>query len=59
MYTYRAEDIFTDIPNDPDNVNMTLPPDVMAAAGIVEGDTIQILREGDRIIIKKVTDGEE
>ena len=52
--TYTQEEIFQDIPGDPDNVNMTIPPEVCEAAGIKEGDTvkIEINKEGHMVIIK-------
>lgn len=52
--TYKQEEIFQDIPGDPDNVNMTIPPEVCEAAGIEEGDTvkIEINEEGHMVIIK-------
>jgi len=53
--TYKVEDIFQDIPDDPDNVNMIIPPEVCEAAGIKEGDTvkIEVNDEGHMIITKK------
>ena len=54
-YTYKVEDIFEDIPNDPNNVIMNLPQEVMDEVGIVPGDTVKILL-GDQgsLIIQKV-----
>lgn len=54
--TYKAEQIFEDIPGDPDNVNMTIPPEVCEAAGIEPGDTVRI-QVGDQgtLIIEKIT----
>lgn len=40
--TYKVEDIFQDIPGDPDNVNMTIPPEIAEAIGLEPGDVIQI-----------------
>jgi len=42
---YKVEHIFQDIEGDPDNVLMTIPPEVMEASGIQPGDTIQITSE--------------
>ena len=55
VYSYKVEDIFEDIPNDPKNVNMTIPPEISEAAGIKPGDTVKILI-GDlgSLIIQKV-----
>lgn len=59
---YKVEEIFQDIPDDPDNVNMIIPPEIMEAQGWKEGDNIKV-EIGDKgtIIITKVeeTDGEE
>ena len=54
-YTYKAEDIFQDIPDDLENVNMTIPPEIMEEMGWKEGDTIKVLW-GDQgtITIEKV-----
>ena len=52
--TYKVEDIFQDIPGDPENVNMTIPPEVCEAAGIKEGDTVKIeVKDGHMVITKK------
>lgn len=60
QYIYKAEEIFEEIPEDPEHVNMKLPDDVAQAAGLEPGDTIRILW-GDQgtIIIEKVTEEEE
>jgi len=52
---YKVEEIFHDIPGDPDNVNMTIPPEIMESQGWKEGDTIKV-EVGDQgtIIITKV-----
>ena len=53
-WEFKQEDIFQDIPGDPDNVNMTIPPEIMEKMGWKEGDTIKVLL-GDQgtIIIEK------
>ena len=62
QWLFKAEEIFEDIPDDPKNVNMNIPPEISEAAGFKEGDTLKILW-GDQgtIIIEKVKDnsGEE
>lgn len=51
---YKAEEIFHDIPGDPDNVMMTIPEDVRNELGWKEGDTIKIeLKEGALHLSKK------
>jgi bifunctional DNA-binding transcriptional regulator/antitoxin component of YhaV-PrlF toxin-antitoxin module len=55
QYVYKVEDIFEDIPDDPKNVNMTIPPEIMEQIGITTGDTVKI-SYGDQgsLIIEKV-----
>lgn len=61
-FTYKVEDIFEDIPNDPENVLMNLPQEVMDQVGIKPGDTVKILL-GDQgsLVIEKIKEnsGEE
>lgn len=40
--TYNAEDIFEDIPGDPDNVIFNIPPEICDQAGLKDGDTVSI-----------------
>jgi hypothetical protein len=56
---YNADDIFQDIEGDPENVTMTIPPEVYEAMGWNEGDTLKIVVEKGVISITKVVDGEE
>jgi len=57
--TYNADEIFHDIDGDPDNVNMTIPPEIMESQGWKEGDTLKITVEAGVISITKVDNGEE
>jgi hypothetical protein len=59
-YTYKAEDIFSEIPNDPKNVNMRVPDEIAEQAGLQPGDNVKI-SWGDQgtIIIEKQGDQEE
>ena len=50
---FNAEDIFVDIPGDPDNVVMKLPPEVLERMGWKEGDVLDITVEDGAINIKK------
>jgi hypothetical protein len=52
---YKYEDIFQDIPDDPENVHMTIPPEICEEVGLEPGDTVKILL-GDQgtVIIEKV-----
>ena len=51
--TFKAEEIFEDIPGDPDNVIMNLPPEVCEQQGWKEGDTLTVTVEDGAIVIKK------
>ena len=50
---FNAEDIFEEIPGDPDNVMMKLPPEICEAQGWKEGDTLNIKVENGAIVISK------
>ena len=52
--TYTAEELFEDIPGDPENVIMKLPPEICLAQGWKEGDTINIKVEDGAMILSKV-----
>lgn len=56
---YSADDIFQDIEGDPENVNMTIPPEIYEKMGWTPGDTLKITVEGGIMSIIKVVDGEE
>ena len=53
------EDIFKDIPQDPENIIMNIPKEIREAVGLKEGDPIRVLW-GDQgsIIIEKITQEE-
>ena len=53
-FIFTAEEIFQDIPGDPDNVLMKFPDEVLALAGWKEGDTLDIKLEDGKIIVNKV-----
>lgn len=59
-WTFKAEEIFEDIPDDLENCNMKIPEEVADAIGLVPGDRVKILM-GDQgtVIIQKAVDGEE
>lgn len=59
IWEYKVEDIFEDIPEDPENVIMNIPKEIRDAVGIKEGDPIRVLL-GDQgsIIIEKITQEE-
>jgi hypothetical protein len=52
--TYLAEEIFEDIPDDPDNVLFKIPPEICEQTGWAEGDTLNIRVENGTLIITKV-----
>lgn len=49
----KAEDIFEDIPGDPDNVLLKFPPEMLEQTGWKEGDTLNINVEGNSLVIRK------
>jgi hypothetical protein len=52
--TFKVEDIFEDIPGDPDNVIMKIPPEIIEHTGWKEGDTLDIEIVDGAIVIKKL-----
>ena len=54
MRTYNAEDIFEDIPGDPDNVLMNIPKEIADEMGWTEGTTLSIVVENGTMIIEEV-----
>jgi hypothetical protein len=52
--TYTVDELFEDIPGDPDNVIMKLPPEVCKQQGWKEGDTINIEVKDGAMILSKV-----
>jgi hypothetical protein len=52
--TFLVEEIFEDIPGDPDNVMMKIPPEICEAQGWVEGDTLNVKVENGTFIISKI-----
>ena len=54
---YKVEDIFHDIEGDPDNVNMTIPEEIMREKGWSEGTRIKV-EVGDQgtIILSEIKD---
>ena len=52
--TFKVEDIFEEIPGDPDNVIMKLPPEICEAQGWIEGDTLNIKLKDGALILSKV-----
>lgn len=51
--TFNADEIFEEIPGDPDNVILKFPPEVLEHTGWKEGDTLDITVEDGAIVVKK------
>lgn len=51
--TFNVEDIFEDIPGDPDNVMLKFPPEVLEQTGWKEGDTLIVSVVDGAISISK------
>ena len=55
MNTYTYEDIFEDIPGDPDNVIMKFPPELEKELGWLINDTINITLDGNSIVLSNIS----
>jgi len=53
QFIYTAEDLFEEIPGDPDNVLLKFPPEVLKLAGWKEGDEIDIEVVDGKLVMKK------
>jgi formylmethanofuran dehydrogenase subunit D len=53
LLTFKAEDIFEEIPGDPDNIIMKFPPEIIEGTGWKEGDTLNVTVENGAIIVSK------
>lgn len=56
--TYKTEDIFVDIPNDPDNIYINIPDEIIRELGWSESDTINIKINDNAIILERIEHGE-
>lgn len=56
--TYKTEDIFVDIPNDPDNIYINIPDEIISELGWSETDTINIQINDNAIILERIENGE-
>jgi len=50
---YNYEDLFQDIPGDPDNFLFTIPPDMLEETGWKDGDILNIYVENGSIVLSK------
>lgn len=59
-WTFKVEDIFEDIPDNPEEILMKIPEEIAEKQGWKPGDVLKVL-VGDQgtIIITKVEDGKE
>jgi len=53
-HIFEVSEIFEDIPGDPDNVLMNIPPAILEQTGWQEGDTLNIEVVDGAISISKV-----
>jgi len=51
--TYLVEELFEDIPGDPDNVILKIPQEICDAQGWVEGIELDVTAEQGLLILKK------
>ena len=56
---YKVEDIFEDDPDNPDNVLMTIPPEIAEQMGWEPGDVLKITVEEGSMVLEKKQDGKE
>jgi len=60
IYTFQAEEIFEDIPDDPNNILMNIPPEISEKMGWVPGDVLRIeIGDQGTINIEKVDNKED
>ena len=52
-YIFTAEEIFEEIPDDPENVLMKIPDEVLKITGWKEGDVLDIKIEDGKLFINK------
>lgn len=50
---FKAEEIFVEIPGDPDNVIMNIPQEICEKQGWKEGDVLDINLVDGALVIKK------
>lgn len=53
-HIYNVEEIFEEIPGDPDNVILKFPEELLKEAGWNEGDTLNIKIEDGTITVTKI-----
>jgi hypothetical protein len=61
-WTFKAENLFEDIPGDDNNVNMTIPEEILKEKGWGPGTNLKVSWSDGEIILEEVTkevDGKE
>jgi hypothetical protein len=53
QFVFTAEDIFEEIPGDPENVRMKFPEEVLKLTGWKEGDVLDIEVKDGKIVVTK------
>ena len=53
--TYKVDEIFENIPGDPDNVIMKIPPELEKELGWLVDDTINITLDGNSIVLSNIS----
>ena len=56
-YIYEADEIFEEIPGDPESVLLKIPPELAASMGWEPGDTIQVTATDKSIELRLVKHG--
>lgn len=57
QYIYNADEIFEEIPSDPESVLLKIPPELAASMGWEPGDTIQVTATDESIELRLVKHG--
>ncbi len=51
--TYLVEELFEDIPGDPDNVILKIPQEICDAQGWIEGTNLDVTAQDGALILRK------
>ena len=55
--TYKVEEVFEDIPGDPDNVLLNIPPEILEQLGWEPGDVLTVSTKEGSIVLEKKDNG--
>ena len=55
--TYKVEEVFEDIPGDPDNVLLNIPPEILEQLGWKPGDVLTVSTKEGSIVLEKKNNG--